>query len=134
MKVASLARPPETGWETLDQRVLEWLKAKRLRLLGSEIIENCFNRQKRAKANDANKKLELRRAWVTVLDRHVLDSVHGYQEVEFKGEVPTKGVCLESGIQEPSIKSPTSLDMSTLSSKSPRPHWYSVGAPKWPCQ
>lgn len=105
------------------------LQGKHHRLLGTEIVENAFNKQKRMKAKDVNRRMDLRRAWRVLLDRHLVDGVFKHQLVVFDGHCPTRGRALDADVQEPGLKN-CSVDLRNLSSMRAKTDWYSPGAGK----
>lgn len=117
----------ETSFEEVSATMKNHLNHRHRRLIASELIENCFNRQKRAKGRDMNRRMDLRRAWGVVLDRKVLSEVNDFKEVRFDGVVPLKGHNLEEGIQHPTVGK-CSIDAGPITSFDAKTSWYSPGS------
>lgn len=120
----------EQNFGEVTAKLDQFLERKHNRLLTSEVVENSFNRQKRMKARDTNRRLDLRRAWGVLLDRQVLDQVNDFQPVRFAGTQPTRSVTLPPAVQEPPLSGCSIDEASKLSSHKAKMDWYSPGASK----
>ncbi|MFM7979894.1 MAG: hypothetical protein ACKPKO_11315, partial [Candidatus Fonsibacter sp.] len=117
----------ECGADAATPALQGFLEQMHRRLLTSEFIENCFNRQKRMKAKDNNRRLELRRAWEVLLEKKVLKSVNRFEDVSCSQRTSFRAERLPVGIQEP-VLSEAPPTLMPLSGKKARPEWYSPSA------
>lgn len=74
-----------TGFAEVTPVVDEFLERKHNRLMTSEIVENAFNRQKRMKSKDSNRRLDVRRSWGVLLGRGVLNKVNSFEIAQIEG-------------------------------------------------
>lgn len=81
------------GWSMTPKAKQHFTQVHR-RVLGSQVCEDGFKRQKASKKTGANHKGKVQRAFGALLKRHVLGGVHGYDEVKQAACAPVRAASL----------------------------------------
>lgn len=105
----------------------EFLDRKHCRIISSQIVEDCFNRQKRAKAGHMNRKVKVQSSWDVLQERRLVDKVHEYKLLA----VSTPGPLRADRLPEHTFSGPlkgTTLDLSGITGHTAKTSWYSPSA------
>lgn len=74
-----------TGW-VLTQPIIEKYENKHARLLGSQVIEDGVNRQRRVEQDRRNRRGTARAAFQALIEHHVGDQVHHFKPLEVEAK------------------------------------------------
>lgn len=104
----------------------EWLQRDVSRFLGTQLIEDSFQRETKMVSNQMNRRSRVMRQWRRLLERAVLSRVHHYAECPPSAPA-FRSSFLPSAAFTPSQKS-LSIDVDGLVSTSSATSWYSPAA------
>lgn len=104
-----------------------FLQKKHSRILGTQIVEDAFNRQKRRKASHMNRRLKVAAAWDVLQERHLVDHVHHYTPVVSHVPLRDRLAVLDKGIFQGPMQG-TSMSFEGVASYKAQVDWYSPKA------
>lgn len=91
----------------------------------TKLVEDAFQRQRRAEGASSNKKMSDLRMWSCMAEKKVLSSVHSFAEVDYQSEIPPRGFASK---EPSSFHIPSSAGCAARSSikgHQQRAEWYS---------
>ena len=113
------------NWQS-NNEVRSFFKKKHSRLLGTQVVEDGFQRQRRAEASTYNRKGKAITAWRTVIEKQVLEEVHAFDRPEVPDDVLPRSAMVDPEAFHATVKG-QSLELHTISSTKSQAPWYSPG-------
>ena len=104
------------------EEYMKWLSQDCRRLVGTQVVEDSFNRESAMVRKQVNRRSRVMRQWKKLLERGVLNKVHHYHE--YMPRAPKfKSRFLPNEAFQPH-NSKCSIDLEGLASTTPSPDWY----------
>lgn len=89
---------------TVSPALVEHVRMSQSRLLGSQIVEDGFNRQKNA-VRMANRRGTVQRSMSSLMEAHVLDQVHHFTPLPASSSAMPRGDCLPDSVFRAQLQS-----------------------------
>lgn len=109
-----------------DESVRRFVRSSNSRIMGTQLCEDGFNRQKNA-PKYANRRGKIETAFGTLIKKHVLGEVHKFNEVCADDALLVRNRVLDARVFEPKSRQ-ASMNFADISSGRARAPWFSPGA------
>jgi hypothetical protein len=119
-----------TDWE-VTPAVRDFSRKISSIILSSQIVEDGFNRERRAEGQGHAKTMSDTRAYSVLIEKQVLDKVHHYRPLEYSNLHVPRVSCLP-GHAYKSLQKDQSCDLKSVIGYNQAPKWYSPSAASWP--
>lgn len=116
----------ETNYEYLSGDLIRFLELKHRRLLGSQIVEDSFQRQKRLKQTHYTRRLKVAAAFEVLVDKGVAHQIHKYLPPPPQSATPTRSSWLDPSTFEAPLAGSCKFD--DVTSHKAAADWYSPSA------
>lgn len=113
-----------------SEKTQQWFMQRASLCAGSQVIEDMFQRGRRAERVGGNMEVNGQRLWQTLIDKKVTDSVHKYTPLDEAGITPNR-MRLPNGFFEAKTEGSTPWLREVVSFQS-SPPWYSPKPENWP--
>jgi len=107
-------------WKATEP-LIAWAAEKEKALRSSQLIEDGFQRERRQETRGSNQQVSCDRTWSILLEKKILEEVHGYNPIEPVGEV-AKGETLLGSTYRPQARQ-VSTELRGIMGTSPTPSW-----------
>jgi hypothetical protein len=117
------------GWE-VARPVIDFSNELGRCILSSQVVEDGFNRERRAEGKGVSKRMSDTRVYSALIEKQVLDKVHDYTPLEYKSATVPRDAALPSHAFN-ALQKHESMDLKGIQSFSATPPWYSANAQHW---